>query len=64
MKNPEHVDTAGIAEMLSMSRREVTDRLVKRTGFPAPVVNTGPKMKRWNKRDVERWAAGRQRSRD
>ena len=54
-----NVGTKEIAEMLQMNRRYVTDRLVKRCDFPAPVVNVSPRQRRWEKRAVEVWAASR-----
>lgn len=54
----EKLDTAGIAEYLGLKRPYVTDKIVKRSDFPAPIINRGPRLKRWAAEDVIRWAAG------
>ena len=56
-------DTADIAEYLGLKRPYVTDNIVKREDFPRPIINRGPRLRRWNADDVIRWAAGDQ-SRD
>lgn len=55
---PERMDTADIAEYLRLERPYVTDRIVKQADFPAPIINRGPRLKRWRREDVMRWAAG------
>lgn len=56
----ERWDTADIARYLGLKRDYVTDKVIKRDGFPAPVINRGPKLRRWLAQDVVRWAAGDQ----
>lgn len=51
-------DTGGIAEYLGLSRHYVTDVLVKQEGFPKPIINRGPRLRRWLAADIVTWAAG------
>lgn len=60
----EKFDTAGIAEYLEVTRAHVTDVLVKRPDFPRPIIDRGPRLRRWLRSDVECWAAGRSQSRE
>ena len=52
----ETIGTAGIAKMLGLARTYVTDNIVKRPDFPAPVLELSQKTRRWRVRDVERYA--------
>ena len=54
------LDTGQIAALLGVSRAHVTDKLTKRAGFPAPVVNLSRKMRRWRECDVMAYAGKRQ----
>lgn len=49
------IDTKQIAQLLSVSRDHVTDRLTKRADFPAPAVNISQKLRRWEESDVIAW---------
>lgn len=60
----ERFDTADIAAYLEVTRAHVTDVLVKRPDFPKPIINRGPRLRRWLRTEVEFWAAGRGQSRD
>lgn len=51
-------DTADIAAYLDVTRNHVTDRLVKSPDFPPPLINRGPRLRRWLAEDVRRWASG------
>jgi predicted DNA-binding transcriptional regulator AlpA len=51
------IDTGQIAEMLSVSREYVTDRLTKRADFPAPALSLSRRMRRWKESDVREWLA-------
>ncbi len=51
-------DTADIAAYLDVTRTHVTDRLVKSPDFPPPIINRGPRLRRWLADDVRRWASG------
>lgn len=57
----EKFDTADIAAFLGVSRPHVTDKLVKQPGFPKPVINRSRRLRRWDRTDVETWAAGQSR---
>lgn len=57
------MDTADIAQLLGLTREHVTDRIVKRADFPAPVINLSRRTKRWRESDVLAYLAGRPRSR-
>lgn len=56
------VDTADIAEMLGVCRAHVTNRIVKRPDFPAPVINLSQKLKKWSAEEVTRYVKGGRRS--
>lgn len=56
------VDTADIAEMLGVCRAHVTNRIVKRPDFPAPVINLSQKLKKWSAEEVARYVKGGRRS--
>lgn len=49
------LDTKGIADLLGVTREYVTDKLVKRPGFPEPVVGVSQRLRRWRASDVERF---------
>lgn len=51
------LDTGGIAELLGVTRPFVTDKLTKRPDFPRPVVNLSQRLRKWRRRDIERYAA-------
>lgn len=51
-------DTADIAEYLGVTREHVTAKVVRESDFPAPIINRGPRLRRWVASDVMRWAAG------
>jgi len=58
------VDVAGIAAILGVSRRHVTDRLSKHPSFPKPVIAISRKTKRWLRDAIMEWASqGAQQSR-
>jgi predicted DNA-binding transcriptional regulator AlpA len=42
-----YIDTAGIAEDLELQRKYVTDRVIKRPDFPAPVIALSQKTRKW-----------------
>jgi predicted DNA-binding transcriptional regulator AlpA len=50
------VDTQDIAQMLGVTRPHVTDVLVKKPDFPAPVINRSRRIRRWALEAVEAWA--------
>jgi predicted DNA-binding transcriptional regulator AlpA len=50
------IDTAGIAQILGVSRAHVTDRLTKQHDFPKPFINRSQKLRRWKQDDVFMWA--------
>lgn len=50
-----YVDTADIAEDLELGRKYVTDRVVKRTDFPKPVINLTQKTRKWARAEFNRW---------
>lgn len=52
----ERVNTAGIAELLGLDREYVTDRVVKRPDFPAPVLALSRKTRLWLRAEVQEWA--------
>jgi hypothetical protein len=54
------VGTAEIAQLADCTREHVTDRLVKRLGFPKPVINVSQKTRRWLRVDVLRFLGKRQ----
>jgi hypothetical protein len=49
------VDTAQIAAMAKVTRKQVTNRWTKRPDFPEPVQNATQKTRRWNINDVREW---------
>ena len=51
------IDTAGIAELLSVTRAHATDVLTKQPDFPAPVINRSRRMRKWAREAVMAWAA-------
>lgn len=55
------ITTAEIAKMFGLNRAYVTDKLVKRHDFPAPVIEISQKTRKWLREDVERFARPRQR---
>lgn len=50
------IDTAGIAALLGVCRRHVTERLSKRPDFPPPIINISQKTRRWSRSEVLSWA--------
>lgn len=52
-----HVDTADIAADLGLSRKYVTDKVVRRKDFPRPVINLTQKTRRWSRSEFLRWKA-------
>ena len=56
--NDNTINTAEIAELLHVTREYVTDKLSKRPDFPRPVVNFSQRSRRWNRDQIETWAAG------
>lgn len=50
------IDTAGIADLLGMSREHITDRVTKRPDFPRPALNLSRRARRWRESDVRVWA--------
>jgi predicted DNA-binding transcriptional regulator AlpA len=56
------ITTAQIAELLSVSREHVTDRLVKRPDFPKPRQNASRRMRKWAEAEVIAWASKRHTS--
>ncbi len=50
------IDTNGIAQLLGVCRRHVTERLSKRPDFPQPIINISPKTRRWSRSQVLEWA--------
>ena len=50
------IDTAGIAQLLGVCRRHVTERLTKQPDFPAPIINISQKTRRWSRSQVLEWA--------
>jgi len=49
------LDTAGIAELLGLSRVHVTDRIIKRVDFPKPFINVSSRTRYWRTSDVLAW---------
>ena len=49
------LDTAGIAEMLGVTREHVTDRITKRPDFPKPFINVSRRLRYWRTSDVMAW---------
>lgn len=52
------LDTAGIAQLLGLSREHVTDRLTKRLDFPKPYINVSRRTRYWRTTDVLKWMKG------
>lgn len=52
---PDYVGTREISGMLGLSRKYVTDRVVKRQDFPGPAMRISRKVVLWRRSDVERW---------
>lgn len=50
------LDTAGIARLLGLSQRHVTDAITKRPDFPAPTMNRSRRLRRWDEAAVRAWA--------
>lgn len=51
----ELMDTAEIANDLSLSRDYVTKNVVKRPEFPLPRLRLSRKTVKWAREDVQRW---------
>lgn len=49
------VDTAQIAAMAKVTRKQVTNRWTKRPDFPRPVQDVSQKTRRWDINDVREW---------
>ena len=49
------LDTAGIAELLGVTRVHVTDRITKRPDFPKPFINVSRRLRYWRTSDVNAW---------
>ena len=52
------LDTAGIAELLGLTREYVTDCVTKRVDFPKPFINVSRKTRYWRTTDVHAWMRG------
>lgn len=50
------IDSAQAAAALGVTRQHFTDRLCKKPGFPAPVINFSQRSRRWRLQDVLAWA--------
>lgn len=59
----DRVTTADIAEILGVTQQHVTDRVVRRPGFPRPVINLTQKTRQWDRNAVESFLSGRSASR-
>ena len=55
MKSAELIDTKDIAMLLSVTRAHAVDRIIKRPGFPEPVINLSQRLKRWDRQAVLKW---------
>lgn len=53
------LDTAGIAQLLGLTREHVTDRLTKRVDFPKPYINVSRRTRYWRTSDVMKWMVGK-----
>ena len=53
------LDTAGIAELLGLTREYVTDCVTKRVDFPKPFINVSRKTRYWRTSDVQAWMRGK-----
>jgi hypothetical protein len=51
-------DTGDIAAYLKLKRDHVTAKVVREPDFPVPIINRGPRLRRWVAADVMRWASG------
>lgn len=56
------IDTAGIAALLGVCRRHVTERLTKQPSFPRPIIDISAKTRRWSRAQVLEWARGGKRA--
>lgn len=56
------IDTADIAGMMGVTREYATDKITKRSDFPAPKLNRSRRLRRWEREDVERWMLGEPQS--
>ena len=52
------LDTAGIADLLGVTRVHVTDRITKRPDFPKPFINVSRRLRYWRQSDVQAWMKG------
>lgn len=50
--------TENIATYLGLSRKHITDRVVKQKGFPKPEIASSTRNRRWHPEKVRAWAAG------
>jgi predicted DNA-binding transcriptional regulator AlpA len=50
--------TEEIAHLLGVSRKHVTDRIVTRPDFPAPVINLSQRTRRWAQAEVLAYLKG------
>ena len=53
------LDTAGIAELLGLTREYVTDCVTKRVDFPKPFINVSRKTRYWRTSEVMAWMRGK-----
>lgn len=58
----EMIDTEGIAKIIGVTRRHVTERVTKEPTFPAPVINLSRKTRRWSREHVMAWLTAGRRS--
>lgn len=54
--------TDDIAKLVGVTRATATNRIVKRPGFPAPVINLSQRTKRWSTDDVLKYLKSGRRS--
>lgn len=50
------VDTAEMARVLGVSRRQVSERIVHEPNFPSPIIKISQKTRRWSLEQVLRWS--------
>jgi predicted DNA-binding transcriptional regulator AlpA len=62
MTTTDMIDTQGIAAIIGVSRRHVTERLTKDPTFPPPVINLSSRTRRWSREQVLAWLTAGQRS--
>ena len=55
----EHVErwpVQKVAEFLGVSAKHTREAIMKKHGFPAPIINISRRMRFWSAEDVKRWA--------